>query len=453
MKISYHSNASPRHLLLLGLFFSLFLFSTSVQAQDTDEGTDDKKLIEVNSSLNYELLEQNQYTRKPDILLNAVSKNRIKPGKLYLGASLIALLDYQASNTDSKFGYLMRHPTSSNQIGKEVSEATLHSAQIMIAGSITNWLSIYSELLYDPQQSFGSGTITTLTRNQTQIRRGFIVFGNLDKFPVYGALGKLDVNFGYQGSVSPFTNSTMWHAFAGLGFGGMVGVNLGGFNGSFTAIQGGAQFRALHVPVEGTTVPSRLNNFAFDGNYTLNLGQGTSVQAGASFVRGTSYCQGFPVVHFMPCDQPNGAGTFYGSAYVGKLRLIGAWAITEDTWPGTHNPVPPLNQFAEEKVSSLVGGASYVLSDNGMYSFILSGEFSNFVAGPDGSPWERQNQYVLGGSLMINKSSKLFIEVFRTEGYAPLNFISGGNLENPGATHSDRDARSHGIIFGGHIVL
>ena len=452
MKSCHHATASPR-LLLLSLVLIFFALPNSAFAQDDETSSDETRVIAINSSLNYDLLEHNQYTRKADILLDAVTTGRITTRKLYLGASLIGILDYQASNTDSKFGYLMRHPTANNQIGKEVSEATLHSAQIMLAGSLTEWISIFTEFLYDPQQSFGAGTLTALARNQVQLRRGFVVFGNMNKFPLYGALGKLDVNFGYQGSVSPFTNSTMWHAFAGLGFGAMVGINLGGLNASFTAVQGGAQFRALHVPVEGTAVPSRLNNFAADGSYTFRFGRSTSVQAGASFVRGSAYCQGFPVVHFMPCESPNGAGTFYGNIYAGRLRVIGAWAITEDPWPGTHNPVPPLNQFAAEKVSSLVGGASYVLSDNGMYSFIISGEFSNFVAGPDGSPWERQNQYILGGSLMINKSSRLFVEVFRTEGYAPLNFISGGNLENPGATHSDRDALSHGVIFGAHIVL
>ena len=88
-----------------------------------------------------------------------------------------------------------------------------------------------------------------------------------------------------------------------------------------------------------------------------------------------------------------------------------------------------------------------------MYAFTISAEFSNFVAGPEGAPWERQNQYVLGGALKIRNSSKLFLELFRTEGYAPLNFVSGGNFDDPGVTHSDRDARSHGIVFGGQIVL
>ena len=37
------------------------------------------------------------------------------------------------------------------------------------------------------------------------------------------------------------------------------------------AVQGGAQFRSANVPVEGSSVPSRLNNFAVDARYTLDL--------------------------------------------------------------------------------------------------------------------------------------------------------------------------------------
>lgn len=442
------------HLYKVVPFLLILLFcSTSARAQNDNSQAEEERSIIANSALNYELLEPNQHIRKVDLLLNATSEGRIDNGKLYVGASLIALMDYQASNTDSKFGYLMRHPTSNNQIGKEVSEAVLHSAQLMVAGSITDWLTVYSELLYDPQQSFGGGTITGLTRNQIQLRRGYIVFGNLSSFPVYGAVGKMDVNFGNQDSVSPFTNSTMWHAFAGLGYGALLGINTNGLNASFTAVQGGPQFRALHVPVEGTTVPSRLNNFVVDANYTLEVGEAASIKAGASYEKGSPYCQGFPVVHFQPCEDANAASTFYGSIEANGLRVIGAFAKTADEWAGTFNPSPPLNVFGASKVSSLVAGASYEVSNTGMYAFTLSGEFSNFVAGPDGAPWERQNQYVLGGALKIRGSSKLFIEVFRTEGYAPLNFVSGGNFDDPGVTHSDRDARSHGIVVGGHIVL
>jgi len=54
----------------------------------------------------------------------------------------------------------------------------------------------------------------------------------------------------------------------------------------------------------------------------------------------------------------------------------------------------------------------------------------------------------------MNKSAKLFVEIFRTEGYAPLNFISGSLDNQPfpaGTTHSDRDTNSMGIVLGAQI--
>ena len=87
---------------------------------------------------------------------------------------------------------------------------------------------------------------------------------------------------------------------------------------------------------------------------------------------------------------------------------------------------------------------------------MLSGEFSNFRAGPAGAPWERQNQIVFGFAALLKNSSKLFVELFNTQGYAPLNFISGSNDFEPFppvTTHSDRDASSLGIVLGANITL
>jgi hypothetical protein len=46
--------------------------------------------------------------------------------------------------------------------------------------------------------------------------------------------------------------------------------------------------------------------------------------------------------------------------------------------------------------------------------------------------------------------------LFRTDGFAPLNFISGSNDNAPfppGETHSLREANSIGIVFGAQITL
>jgi len=437
------------------LLFSLLIGSVGFAQTVDDSNT---VLLKIDSELSAKMLDPNQNLRKVQILLEEKQNGNLKNKSLILGASLITIFDYQKSNTDSKFAYLMRHPTSNNQIGTEVSEALVHSFQVSLTGSINSWISSYAELLYNPEQSFGAGTITALARNQIQLRKGFVVFGDLNKFPLFAAIGKMDAPFGQTGSVSPFTNSTLWHAFGGLGYGAQIGYSKANFKATFMAVQGGAQFRALHTPVgDDTNVPSQLNNFTADVNYTLELGEKTRVTLGASYLHGSAYCQEFPVTHFSACSDNNAAYTYYGKVnYDDKLILEGGFAKTLDVWKGTHNPTPPLDVFEASKVSSLDLGAKYNLNKDADIIYAISGEFSNFKAGPEGAPWERQNQYILGFSGLINNSSKLFVEFFRTEGYAPLNWISGSDAFAPfppGQTHSLNDAMSHGIVVGAQITF
>ena len=408
----------------------------------------------LNSEFSYKMMEPNQNLRKTTILLEERKRGELKNRSLIVGASLISIFDYQKSNTADKFAYLMRHPTSGNQIGKEVSEMVIHSFQLSTTIAVNDWISAYADILYCPEQSFGAGTITALTRNQLQLRKGFVVLGDLRSFPLYASLGKMDVNFGGTGSVSPFTNSTMWHAFGGLGYGGEFGFNKWGLRASFTAVQGGAQFRALQTHVgDSSAVPSVINNFTADINYTLKLADNSNFNFGASYMHGSSYSHSFPITHFAATKMNNPAVAAYGRLEVmNRFTLKGGYAITLDEWPGTHNPAPPLNVFAASKVTSTDIGAKFDFNPEAPTVFSLSAEWSQFKSGPAGSPWERQNQFVAGFNALVNRSSRLFIEYFNTAGYTPLNFISGGNLP-PGQTWSVRGASSNGIVIGAQINL
>ena len=410
--------------------------------------------VGLNSKVTYDLMEPNQNLRKIEILLDAKSDNKIPERGVNFGFSLIGIADYQQSNIDSKFGYLMRHPTATNQIGKTASEVVLHSAQISIIASANSWITAYGELLYNPEQNFGAGTITSIARNQVQFRKGFILLGNKNKTPFYGALGKMDIPFGQNKSVSPFTNSTMWHAFGALAYSAVVGYKKDGLSIAVAAIQGGAQFRAANVPVDETAIPSRVNNFSADANYTYHIEDKHSFKLGASYIKGSAYCQGWPVVHFTPCKEHNPAYTVYGEVNLFKrLLLQGAFAKTVDEWEGTFNPAPPLNVFEASKVSSLSLGGKYQINKGEGIIYSASAEFSNFIAGPNNAPWERQSQLVFGLNAQVRKTTRIFVEVFNTQGYVPLNFISGGNFEDPGVTHSERDAKSIGVVAGMLISL
>ncbi|MAP94358.1 MAG: hypothetical protein CMK07_05345 [Ponticaulis sp.] len=421
---------------------------TSAEAARNDE----TGFVSSNADYGFRILDAGEdVNTKPIVQLKARQQGDLK-GSVTLSGQITAIANVQTSNRDDKFGYLMRNPTSANQIGGDVSEALIHSANLAVTAQLNDWITGYFEMLYSPEQNFGAGTITALTRNALDGRRAYILLGNLEEAPVFAAVGKLDTPFGLNDSVSPFTNSTNWHAFAGLAYGAQLGYVENGLMIRAMAIQGGAQFRAHNMPVNDTNVPSRLNNFAIDANYTYGFGERDSAMFGASYTAGSAYCQNYPVFHFNPCTDPNPAWDIYSRIRWGGLELLGEYASTTKEWPGSAVPDPtnPLSVYAAQKTSAYTVGARYgfgELLESGRQKSYVSAEFSNFVAGDDGAPWERQNQLVLGYSRYVAENINLFGEYIHVDGFAPLNFVSGGNFPD-GSTWSDRDAETEVLLFG-----
>ena len=416
-----------------------------VMVDATPAATD--KLVTFNREFGYEFLDSNRFiNRKQQYLLAAKQDGRLAKNAVNLQGSVTAIANLQSSNEPNLFGYLMRHPTGNNQRGKTVSEATIHSAQLGFTATMGDWMTASAELLFDPEQSFGAGTNTALTRNQVQARKAYVLFGDLDQSPFYASLGKQAIPFGLTDSVNPFTNSTVWHAFGGIANGGIVGFQGDNLNVSAMAIQGGAQFRSANVPVDGTAVPSKLNNYAVDANYTFNLQSDANLLVGASYQRGSAYCQSFPITHFSPCEEENPAVDLYAQYENESWTIKSEIAKTREVWPGTFNPSLP--QFAASKVTSFDFGVQY---RNQLMNLPVaySAEFSRYEAGAPGSEWEKQDQFVLGLAMMLHPSVELFAEFIDVNGYAPLNFLSGGHVPGmPQIPVSDISANSEVYMLG-----
>lgn len=420
------------------------LFSSSAAYSEMNSS-----FVKTNSEYSYKMTDAlTNITRKQAFLFENKEKY-LQPEELNLGLSFIGIANYQQSNRRNKFGYLMRHPTSNNQVGKTVSEVAVHSVQLQASGAMTPWLAVYSELLYSPEQMFGSGTITSTSRNLVQVRKAYALFGDKQVAPLYLSLGKQDVPFGLMDTVSPFTSSSTWHAFGALAYSAIFGFEMDKIGGSFSAIQGGAQFRAANVPVDGTSTPSQTTNYAADLHVSHSFSDNIDSMLGASYIKGSAYNQEFPVIHFMPGKFNNPAFSVYNKTNLGNFTLQAEFAKTLKKWPGTHNPSPPLNVFKASDVSSLTVGGKYRF-DNAIYKkdLDLSLEYSDFVAGPSGSPWRRQSQIVTGVAVYARHNVKIFAEYIHTSGYAPLNNISGDLNGVAGTTHSDKGARSNIFLVG-----
>ena len=429
--------------------------ASEVAARVPDRNTGE--FVRINSEYGYEILDPTtDINRKQRLILERRQDGTLAPNSVNLQGAVTAIANYQVSNRAEKFGYLMRHPTSTNQMGDEVSEATIHSTQLGFTATLGDWITGHAQILFDPEQSFGKGTNTDLERNQLQMRRAYALFGNLDRSPFYVVLGKTAVPFGLTDTVNPFTASTVWHAFGAMANGVTVGYASDDLNFSVMAVQGGAQFRAANTPVHGTAVPSKLNNLAVDANYTFDLGSTEMLLLGGSHLRGSAYCQGYPVTHFEPCQDSNPAFDIYGRLVADNLTLKAEFAETLDVWPGTFNPGMP--QFAASDVTSFDIGAKYRFDLNGD-PLDVSAEFSRFEAGPGGAPWEKQDQLVLGAAWFALPSVKLFAEYIRVDGFAPLNFISGGSIRDedgnimPDRTISDASAHSDVFLIGANAAF
>lgn len=413
--------------------------------------------VRFNSDHSYRMLDHTSHVNRKQVeLLQMRASTMPDDMAFYIGADMNVIANAQETNREAKFGYLMRHPTQNNQGGSSSSELVIHNANVQVTGFANPWVSVYAQLLYNPEQSFGQGTITDLNRNQISLRRGYVLVGNLDELPVYGSIGKMSVPFGLTDTVSPFTSSTVWHTFGGLAYGGLLGYEAHGFSLGAMAIQGGSQFRSAN---SGDDLPDDVANYALNAAYTLIMGEQRSVMVGASYIDGSAYCQGFPVKHFESCDGfKNPAWDAYGKLEWDRLTFIGEYAETTKDWPGTHNPAPPLDVFEAHGVTSFGLGAAYDLPVPGLPQDLrLSADFSVFESGPEGSPWEDQDQLVLGLAYKWSPSVKVFAEYTRTSGYAPLNFISGPDPfdpeKTPGTTHSDNGAESDVYLLGIRVAL
>ena len=158
---------------------------------------EDNQFVQFSPEYTYQMLDHTNYVnRKQRLILKQRKAGLLGEQQMYIGANMNVLADKQHTNTDAKFGYLMRHPTQNNQTGRTVSEMVIHNAQLQITGTLTPWAAMYVQILYDPQQSFGSGTITDLERNELSLRRGYVLLGDLSTFPLYAAIGKMATPFG-----------------------------------------------------------------------------------------------------------------------------------------------------------------------------------------------------------------------------------------------------------------
>lgn len=422
--------------------------TTLHQGQSAKNRQQDEELqttIRKNSRFSYEILDPtSNVNRKQRFILEKRLNGSLRENAVYVGGAITGVVNYQRTNRDDKFAYMMRRPLVGTQNERDVSEAVIHTAQASLTGTLGKWTTAHMELLYNPDGKSRFLPNTGIIGDTVGINRGYVTFGNLAESPLYASLGKMAVPFGMHDTVNPFTSSRIGHNFGAVANGLNVGFSKGTFNANVMAIQGGQQFSGANTTAHNTAgllgSPDALDNVAADVNYTMTVGsEGQNLLVGASYIRGSAYCR--TASPSLTCDKNNAAFDAYAKLNMGNIILQAEYAQTEHAWGA--EPGIGAATVAQEKLSTWMLGGQY-RTLFGSLPVDLSLEFSRTEAGPSSAEWDEQDQVVLGIATYLSSSVKLFGEVIHTRGYAP--FLN--NQTRQVQPDSESRVRTNTVVMG-----
>lgn len=325
------------------------------------------------------------------------------------------------TNRTDKFSYLTRFPTDFE--GRHATDARLLQANAGVTGHIGSYIHVHSELLFSDVFSFRD-----FKQGSLQMRQSYVVFGDLDQTPWYAFLGKKNLNFGDMGTLSPFSQSVVWHYFGALHESIGVGYEDGTSNVTLSAINGGRGIRVADSNEKGD-----LNNFAANARCRLQYSEECLLQLGAGFLYGTIY-DSSTAEHLDPnvFGTCNPAWDVNSLLQIGNLTLAGELASTLYDWPVTDHPI--IAYRTEAAYSSFISDIPTRYSVS----------WSEGRQGRSGTQFEFNRQLVVGVGMKLNPNALLTLEYVRSLGFAPLMNIT---------TVSDKSVKQDSLVAGLTIVL
>jgi hypothetical protein len=336
-----------------------------------------------------------------------------------LGGQVRASFLATTTNRDDKFPYLGRFPVDFE--GSNATDARILHANASAIADITPWCTAYFETLFSDAFTF-----PTANQGSFQMRQLYVVFGNLEAMPWYAFIGKKNVSFGDMGTLSPFTQSVVWHYFGALAEGAGVGYTRGGFNATVTALNGGRGIRVVDSPSQGD-----MDNFAANIVHTFQLTDCLQFQLGAGYLHGTIYDADTPE-HIEPSvvGPRNGAWDINTAIRYRRFQFAGEYVQTLKRWPATDHAVQAYRLEAAYDRSMFCIPTRFAVS------------WSEGVQGAADTEFEYNRQLVLGIGCRTSPNVLLTLEYVRSVGFAPLINLT---------TVSDKDVKQDSAVLG--VVL
>ena len=177
---------------------------------------------------------------------------------------------------------------SNNTGARNLSNIQLTDISLLMTADINQWTTVYMQLgdglIGGPATADATvnGDVRTanIANNRVQFQQGYVLMGDLSQKPVYGFIGKKDIDFGYFGSVNMFAQPLNRELFAAVGNTVGVGYMQHGLDVVLSAMNGGTNGTNLYTSNSGA-----ISNFAVNASYGNQM-KGVDWRVGAGYLNG-----------------------------------------------------------------------------------------------------------------------------------------------------------------------
>jgi len=214
-------------------------------------------------------------------LLANRANGTLAPNSLYLGAGFQGGLKWQKTSVDGQFPLLARFPFFSDRTDDSAGVFAIDNAALSFTSTFGDWTTVYLQPEYS-ETEYGAD------QDEFQLRKAFVVFGNLEKSPFYAAFGRKTIDFGNFDSYNAFTHNEGAHYFHAVSDQPVLeaGLYSNGFKLTASAFSAGRQLR---VALAGED--NNLGNYAFNAEKEFRFGRDNhqAFTVGGGYLHDTIY--------------------------------------------------------------------------------------------------------------------------------------------------------------------
>lgn len=222
---------------------------------------------------------QENTTGKVLTLLANRANTVLQPDSLYIGGHLQGAFMYQKTSVDGQFPLLSRFPDFSSRTDDEAGVFAINNAALSFTSTFGDWTTLHLQTEY-------SETEFARDQDEFQLRKAFVVFGNLQRSPFWAAFGRKTIDFGNFDSYNAFTQNEGHHFFWALS--DQPVAEIGYYNNGWkfvgTALSGGRQLRVALADEE-----NNIANYAVSAEKEFLIGPNSAFTLGGGYLHDTIY--------------------------------------------------------------------------------------------------------------------------------------------------------------------